>query len=102
MPVVLVQKWEESERGWGTRPNGYSLHLTELGRTAYIKAYWDGMPDHVPAEYSRPDGKPYQAEVGDAVFVEIKQSQNGTRYYNQPPGSGGLDGWIPFKQSLAT
>lgn len=26
---VICQKWEESERGWGTRPNGYSLHLAD-------------------------------------------------------------------------
>ena len=32
---VVVQKWEESERGWGTRPDGFSLHLTE----AYIQAF---------------------------------------------------------------
>lgn len=57
------QNWLESERGWGIRPDGYSLHTTRGDVDAYIAQYWDGMPDTVPDEYSRPDGEPYQVEV---------------------------------------
>jgi len=52
--------WTESERGWGLRPDGYSLHETQDDVRAYIDAHWArertlnaqyGTPD----EYSRPD-----------------------------------------------
>lgn len=59
-PAVLVT-WTESERGWGQRPDGASLHLTRDDAKAFIQAYWDRMPARsqlggdVPDEYSRPD-----------------------------------------------
>ncbi len=37
--AVVVQKWEETERGWGVRPDGFSLHLTDADRSAYIGEY---------------------------------------------------------------
>ena len=91
---VIVQKWEESERGWGTRPDGFSLHLTDTDREAYIKEYWDRMPESVPEEYSRPDGTPYKAEVDAATFAKVKASKNGVRNFGRPPGSGGTNGWV--------
>lgn len=96
---VIVQKWEESERGWGSRPDGFSLHLTDEDRKAYIKEYWAGMPKETPDEYERPDGTPYKAEVSDSVFAKVKASKNGIRdYHNEYPGSGGTDGWVPYNE----
>jgi hypothetical protein len=40
MATVVMQRWYESERGWGQRPDGCSLHLTEQDRAAYCKKYW--------------------------------------------------------------
>ena len=99
--TVVVQKWEESERGWDTRPDGFSLHLTEADRVAFIKAYWARMPDRdafgcAPDEYSLPCGTPYLADVDAKMFKVLKATKNGDRYYaNFPyPGSGGTDGWM--------
>jgi len=93
---VIVQKWEESERGWGTRPDGYSLHLTDEDRRAFIKEYWGRMPDEAPDEYSRPDGTPYRWSADEATHAEVRASRNGVRRYRGPvPGSGGIDGWVP-------
>jgi hypothetical protein len=93
--TVIVQKWEESERGWGVRPDGYSLHLTESDRVAYEKAYWEKMPDEVQEEYSRPSGKPYSAEVDDATFAKVKAGDKGIREFdNDYPGNQGTDGWM--------
>lgn len=94
---VIVQKWEEVERGHGTRPDGFSLHLYEEDRKSYIRAYWERVEELAPDldEYSRPHGTPYSAEVDDATFTEVKDSKRGTRDYGRPPGSGGNDGWIP-------
>jgi hypothetical protein len=103
--TVVVQKWEEKERGWGSRPDGYSVHLSEADRVQYIKDYWDGMPDRVngmaPDEYSCPDGSPYLADVAagqeEAFLAEIT-GKKGLRYYDrQYPGNGGTDGWMPVR-----
>lgn len=61
--------WTEYERGWGQRPDGSTLHLTKEDADAYIKEYWDGMPDRslgVPDEYSAP---------GTPRFVEATVEQ---------------------------
>ncbi len=99
MKTLVVQKWEESERGWGTRPDGYSLHLTEEDRKEYIKYYWSQMPKEIPEEYSRLSGTPYCADVDDNIVDEVESSKNGVRYYNNTyPGDGGVDGWMPYKR----
>lgn len=82
---VVVQKWEESELGWGTRPDGFSLHLTDADRKSFIKAYWDSMPNAVPDEYSRPDGDPYEIQVDDKTFAIVKATLNGCRSYDDAP-----------------
>lgn len=95
--TVVVQKWEESERGWGVRPDGYSLHATDEDRLAYIKAYWDSMPDSPPDEYSRPSGSPYQAEIDSGTYGKLTEAGLGLRVYRGPyPGDGGPDGWVPL------
>ena len=96
---VLCQKWEESERGWGCRPDGYSLHLNEADCKRYIKEYWDKMPNEAPDEYSRPDGTPYWCEVDKKTYDEIvenKYSKYGRAFGGPYPGDGGTDGWIPL------
>ena len=79
---IICQDWLESERGWGTRPDGYSLHLTLGDRDNYVKNYWDKMPDSVPDEYSRPEGNPYKKEVDMVTYNEIKESNYGIRVFD--------------------
>jgi hypothetical protein len=93
--TVVVQKWEESERDWGVRPDGYSLHADEGARHAYVDAYWARMPDTTPDEYSRPSGTPYTAKV---ALSDDEQKQMITklgirRYSSDYPGDEGPDGW---------
>ena len=100
--TVVVQKWEESEAGWGCRPDGYSVHLTESDRIAYVADYWaeerKRNPSGVtPHEYERPDGTSYMAEVDEETYNKVKETKNGLRCYGRAPGSGGTDGWKPLK-----
>lgn len=98
MHIVTCQKWEESELGWGVRPDGYSLHVTEPDREKYIRNYWEKMPCETPDEYERPSGNPYICTVPTDLFEEIKNSECGLRFYNNNyPGSGGDTGWIKIK-----
>jgi hypothetical protein len=98
MPTVVVQKWEESERGFGTRPDGFSLHLSEEDRVEYVRKYWASMPDEAPDEYSRPDGSPYLADVDEETLELIRKSEHGIMRTGPLPGSGGSDGWRPNRK----
>ena len=83
---VICQDWLESERGWGTRPDGCSLHLTEEDRQQYIQNNWDGMPDEVPNEYSRACGRPYPVQVSPELYARVQQSdRHGVRIWR--PGA---------------
>lgn len=81
MKTALCQPWLESERGWGVRDDGFSLHATEKDLHAYVKDYWDGMPAAVPDEYSRPDGKAYPVQVDDEFFAKLS---TGRRFFCRP------------------
>lgn len=61
--LAILREWEESERGWGIRPDGFSLHLNEAEMERHEKEYWAGMPTKTPDEYSRPSDK------GNPVFI---------------------------------
>ncbi len=77
--TVVCQDWLESERGWGTRPDGCSLHLNKLDLEKFVKAYWARMPDETPDEYSRPCGQAYLVDVSDEIYSKILESKNGIR-----------------------
>jgi hypothetical protein len=93
--TVTVQKWEESECGWGVRPDGYSLHIDDVHRKLFITAYWATMPDEAPSEYSRPSGTPYTTEVEltDEEQEHLIHSHGLRRYSSDYPGNEGPDGW---------
>lgn len=78
--ALVCQEWDESERGWGMRPDGISLHLTEQDCRDYIKEYWARMPDTVPDEYSLPSGSPYIVQAPISLYGKIKASKNGIKY----------------------
>lgn len=63
-----IQEWEESERGWGTRPDGFTVH----SRKEDIQSFLEEMrrremgtngAGYVPDCYTRPMGEPFEAEV---------------------------------------
>lgn len=93
--TVVAQQWEESERNWGIRPDGYSLHMTEDDRLQYIADYWAAMPATAPAEYSRPCGRAYFTQIPDSVYrelVEAKDAHGARFYHNNQPSYGGMSG----------
>ena len=79
--LVIRQDWEESERGWGVRPDGCSLHKTIEDCRAYISQYWDSMPRYAPNEYERPAGEPYHISVPKELYDEMAESDCGMRLY---------------------
>ena len=61
---VVRQEWIESERGWGQRHDGYTIHLTEEDRVKYCKKFMDDQDAYfknsgvtgVPDCYAKPGG----------------------------------------------
>jgi hypothetical protein len=78
---IVFVSWEESERGWGTRPDGCSLHLNANDARKFIDDYWKDMPCRVPDEYSRPAGKPTSAYVSSDLYKQVKENKLGIRVF---------------------
>lgn len=77
MKTAFLDTWTESESGWGQRPDGCTIHLTEADYKKYVNAYWNRMPKSVPDEYSRPDGRLREVVLSDKLFKEVKKTKNG-------------------------
>lgn len=79
--------WTETEAGWGQRPDGFSLHRTPEEAKAFVKKYWDGMPDGpAPSEYSFPEGEPFPIVYDTNVIASIGPSGIRTLGRNLPEG----------------
>lgn len=80
--TVLVQEWEESERGWGTRPDGYSVHLSHEDRDKYVSGYNETFNnlDEAPDEYTRVSGDPYVGVVPAVVFHTLQANAARTEH----------------------
>jgi len=68
---VLCQPWWEKERGWGERPDGWTMHASQEDRKAFIASYWERMPDKVPDEYSYPNGDGFVIEVDKEIYKNV-------------------------------
>lgn len=107
LEAVIYVSWEESERGWGTRPDGFSLHLTEKDYIDFKRDYWARMPDEVPDEYSRPAGDLTKVKVSRNLYNKIKKTKKGMRLYdeNSVVRNGELvfiskrSGWMPITKN---
>ncbi len=77
MNTAFLETWTETERGWGQRPDGCTIHLTEEDYKKYVKKYWDKMPKETPYEYSRPDENLREVVIGSKLFKDLKKSANG-------------------------
>lgn len=75
-------QWEESERGWGVRPDGYSLHLTAedalIHKLKVLKQqadYYKGKgPNYVPDEYTRV-GSEGEIMVPDEIYAKLEKER---------------------------
>lgn len=77
MKTAFLDTWTESERGWGQRPDGCTIHLSKEDYKAYVKEYWDRMPNTVQDEYSRPDNNVREVVLSDSLQEKLNKSKNG-------------------------
>ena len=69
MNTILLQFWEESEKGWGVRPDGASLHIDKFSYQDYVnKIYSSRDPKNVPHEYERTIGEVVEAKVDKDLY----------------------------------
>lgn len=73
MNKIIMQLWEESERGFGTRPDGCSLHSDVAERDKFIRMIYEGRGSEVPDVYDRVVGDGMVAFVDDKLFNVIKR-----------------------------
>jgi hypothetical protein len=110
--TVICQKWEESEAGWGTRPDGYTLHLTREHRDRYVKDFYEKqrklLGEATPPEYTRVDGDPYECPVTDKIYARVLKAGDGVSGWTlddedllpsnvggrSAPWPGGPNGWV--------
>jgi hypothetical protein len=91
--IILYQEWEESERGWGVRPDGFSLHIDAAHRGSFIEtshkreheiSVKHGMhPDDVPNEYSRVSGSALSINVPKKVYDQLNELGGDFRSYSR-------------------
>lgn len=76
--IVFAQLWLESERGWGQRPDGTTLHLSVEDAKTYIDNYnkTHNTAATAPDEYTRATGEPFTVQVDKKVYAELEKSKN--------------------------
>ena len=77
MNVVLLQYWEESERGWGVRPDGASIHFSTIDHRFYLNEIYNSRDSkNIPDEYDRVVGGPIKAMVNNSLFNEVMEKKS--------------------------
>lgn len=98
MNEAILLNWIESERGWGQRSDGCSIHLTEEDAKAFVKEYNEDLPEEVPDEYSRPDSGPQKVVISDKLYEKLTDSDNGIRLWQSEFRDNKDKNEILFKQ----
>ena len=76
MNKVVLQLWEESEKGFGTRPDGCSIHIDLNNRNNYIKSIYDSRGDMVPNTYDKIIGSELEAFIDDELFKKLNEEKS--------------------------
>lgn len=76
MKKIYLQYWEESERGWGVRPDGCSIHLSLDEHKKYINSIYKERENstEVPYEYDRIVGNPIEVMIDPILFEAVEGS----------------------------
>ena len=74
MYACFIVYWIESERGWGQKQIGHSLHLTEQHANDYVKNYdaeWNNKKE-VPDYYIK-GGNPHIHHCDKETYTKLKK-----------------------------
>jgi hypothetical protein len=71
--TIILQLWEESIKGKGSRPDGCSIHIDLEARLDYInKEYELRQSNVIPDEYEVVVGLPIEVLVTDNIYNQLK------------------------------
>ena len=76
MRTVVVQNWLERDSWSGPSPDGFTVHLTEADRVAYIAWYnhkFNNKP-RTPECYTKAEGEGILVEVTEALYKRIVET----------------------------
>ena len=76
MNKVSLQIWEESERGFGSRPDGCSIHINSETRVEYINYIYGSRGDLVPNIYDRIIGPELEGFIDDELFKKLNEEKS--------------------------
>jgi hypothetical protein len=78
MNKIIMQLWEESERGFGSRPDGCSFHIDSNERKRFVDEIYKSRECEVeiPDEYDRIVGDEIEVFVDDKLFNVIKDKKS--------------------------
>jgi len=76
MNRIVLQLWEESEKGWGVRPDGCSIHIDNISRDNYVNSIYKDRSDVVPDSYDRVIGDPIEAFIGDLLYKTLEMESS--------------------------
>jgi hypothetical protein len=92
---VRCQLWIESERGWGQTDDGYSLHLSDADRDAYMRSHNNSLPPRdengePPDVYVRPVSETFEVLVSPKLHRRLvaKKRLKGLRFFDKFPQKG--------------
>ena len=67
--TIILQLWEESIKGKGSRPDGCSIHIDLDARLDYINREYELRQSNViPDEYEVAVGTPIEVNVTDNIY----------------------------------
>lgn len=79
--TAYLQPWTESERGWGSRPDGHTLHATLEARNAFVKKDHDDTRakhgSEAPDCYSFADGEPRLVRITKDAAERLARAIDG-------------------------
>jgi hypothetical protein len=75
--TIILQLWEESIKGKGSRPDGCSIHIDLEARLDYINREYELRQSNViPDEYEVAVGVPIEVNVTDNIYNIIKEAKS--------------------------
>jgi hypothetical protein len=72
--TIILQLWEESINGKGSRPDGCSIHIDLNSRLDYINIEYELRKSNViPDEYETVIGHPIEVQVTHDIYNILKE-----------------------------
>lgn len=71
---LIIQNWEDRERGWGARPGGWTIHLSLNACQVYVDGYnrQHNNQASAPDEYTRTSGSSFEIFVDEDLYLKIE------------------------------